>query len=266
MSAPTEDKTMSFWDHLDELRRRIISMALAFAVGGGVSWYYRERILEWISYPFIQAWKSGHLKGEAQLHFAAPAALFMAYVKLAVLGGFVLALPFILYQVWAFVAPGLYAREKRFAVPFVLASTGLFAVGGLFGFTVAFPVAFRYLLGLSGPVGDAFAVTPTVMVSDYLDFVTHLLLVFGIVFELPVLVFFLSIAGVVTHRHMLRFARYFVVLAFVVGAIFSPPDIASQLLVAVPLCLLYGLSIGIAYLFGRERKPSQARDDQGPAG
>ena len=138
MSAPTADKTMSFWDHLDELRRRIIAVALAFAAGAGVSWYYRERILEWVSYPFIQAWKSGHLKGEPQLHFAAPAALFMAYMKLALLGGFVLALPFILYQVWAFVAPGLYAREKRFAVPFVLASTALFAVGGLFGFTIAF--------------------------------------------------------------------------------------------------------------------------------
>jgi len=266
MSASTNDKTMSFWEHLDELRRRIIAMALAFATGAGVSWYYRETILEWISYPFIQAWKNGHLKGQAQLHFAAPAALFMAYIKLALLGGFVLALPFILYHLWAFVAPGLYAREKRFAVPFVLASTGLFAMGGLFGFTVAFPVAFRYLLGLSGPVGNTFAVTPTVMVSDYLDFVTHLLVVFGVVFELPVLVFFLSIAGVVTHRHMLKFARYFIVLAFVIGAIFSPPDIASQLLVAVPLCLLYGVSIGIAYVFGRERKTGPSPGGQSPAG
>ncbi len=251
-----DQKTMSFWEHLDELRRRIILSASAFALGAGVSWYYRERILEWISYPFVQAWKSGHLGGRASLHFAAPAALFMAYVKLALLGGFVLALPFMLYQLWAFVAPGLYAREKRFALPFVLASTGLFALGGLFGFTVAFPVAFRYLLGLSGPVGDTFAVTPTVMVSDYLDFVTHLLLVFGVVFELPVLAFFLSVAGIVTHRHLLRFARYFVVVAFVLGAIFSPPDIASQLLVAVPLCLLYGVSVGIAYVFGRPRRPS----------
>ena len=190
----------------------------------------------------------------------------MAYIKLAMLGGFVLALPFMLYQVWAFVAPGLYAREKRLAVPFVLASTGLFAVGGLFGFTVAFPVAFRYLLGLSGPVSDTFAVTPTVMVSDYLDFVTHLLVVFGVVFELPVLVFFLSIAGVITHRHMLKFARYFIVLAFIIGAIFSPPDIASQLLVAVPLCLLYGLSIGIAYLFGRERRTDSSPGGPSPAG
>jgi sec-independent protein translocase protein TatC len=264
MSAPNQQKTMSFWEHLDELRRRLILMALAFAAGAGVSWYFRERILAWISYPFIQAWNAGHLAGRAQLHFAAPAALFMAYVKLALLGGFVLALPFMLYQAWAFVAPGLYAREKRFGVPFVLASTGLFALGGLFGFTIAFPVAFRYLLGLSGPVGDAFAVTPTVMVSDYLDFVTHLLLVFGLVFELPVLVFFLSIAGVVTHRHLIRFARYFVVLAFVLGAIFSPPDIASQLLVAVPLCLLYGVSIGIAYVFGK--KPRDPPEDQSPAG
>ncbi len=264
MSAASDEKTMSFWDHLDELRRRIIVMALAFLVGSGISWYHRERILEWISYPFVQAWKSGHVPGRAALHFAAPAALFMAYVKLALLGGFVLALPFMLHQLWAFVAPGLYAREKRFALPFVLASTGLFALGGLFGFTVAFPVAFRYLLGLSGPVGDTFAVTPTVMVSDYLDFVTHLLLVFGLVFELPVLVFFLSVAGLVTHRHMLRFARYFVVVAFVLGAIFSPPDIASQLLVAVPLCLLYGVSIGIAYLFGRPRPPKAT--PEGPAG
>jgi sec-independent protein translocase protein TatC len=178
----------------------------------------------------------------------------------------VLALPFILYQVWAFVAPGLYAREKRFAVPFVLASTALFAVGGLFGFTIAFPTAFTFLLGLSSPSGGALAVTPTVMVGDYLDFVTYLLLIFGIIFELPVLVFFLSIAGVLTHRHMVKFARYFVVLAFIIGAIFSPPDIASQLLVAVPLCVLYGLSIGIAYVFGRERRKGPSPDEGSPAG
>jgi sec-independent protein translocase protein TatC len=266
MTPADGDKTMSFWEHLDELRSRMIRMVLAFTAGAGVSWAYREQILAWVSYPFVQAWKSGRLGAQASLHFAAPADLFMAYLKLSLLGGFVLALPLILQQVWAFVAPGLYAREKRYAVPFVLTSTLLFAVGGGFGFMVAFPVAFTYLLGLSGPVSEGFAVIPTVMVTDYLDFVVRLLLVFGAIFELPVLVFFLALAGLVTHQDLLRFWRYFVVIAFVFGAIFSPPDIASQLLVAVPLCLLYGVSIGVAYVFGRERQPPRAPQPPTPAG
>jgi sec-independent protein translocase protein TatC len=245
--------TMTFWEHLDELRMRLIKAAIAFLVGSTVAWFFRERLLELLTAPFLGAWKTGAIPGAAALHFPAPASLFFAYVKLSVLGGLLMALPIILYQLWAFIAPGLYAREKKLALPFVFFSCLLFAAGGYFGWRVAFPAAFQWLLEFSGPVGGL-EVKPTVMIEDYLDLVTRMLLAFGIAFELPMLVFFLSVAGIVTHRHLIRFARYFVVIAFVVGAFLTPPDVISQLLLAGPLIVLYGLSVGIAYVFGRQRK------------
>jgi sec-independent protein translocase protein TatC len=254
MTNPTE-QPMTFWEHLAELRRRIVWMAAAFLAGAGLSWGYREKLLSWVTRPFVSAWKQQHLAGEVSLHFQAPAALFFSYVKLAILAGLIVAFPVILYQVWAFVAPGLYAREKRLAVPFVFSSFALFTTGGYFGFRIAFPVAFQYLLGFSGPVGNSgFSVTPTVMIDQYLDFVTQMLIAFGLVFELPVLAFFLSVAGIITHRHLIRFARYFVVVAFIIAAVVTPPDPVSQLLLAIPLCALYGLSIVVAWLFGRKRR------------
>jgi sec-independent protein translocase protein TatC len=261
MSADPNAATMTFWEHLEELRWRLIKMGGAFLLGAGVAWTYREQLLLVLTQPFITAWNAGVHDEKAALYFPAPAALFTAYIKLALLGGLVLALPLILYQVWAFVAPGLYSREKRFAVPFVVSSCSLFAGGGYFGWRVAFPIAFGYLLGLSGPVGPSFEVKLTVMVGEYLDFVAHMLVAFGIAFELPVFVFFLSIAGIVNHRHLIRFARYFVVLAFVIGAIFTPPDLTSQFLLAVPLCILYAISIGIAWIFGKPRRDPESHSD-----
>ena len=248
---------MTFWEHLAELRSRIVRMALAFAVGAAAAWFYREPLLLWLTRPFVEGWDSGQVRGAASLHFATPAALFLSYIKLALLGGLVLALPAILYQIWMFVAPGLYASEKRYAIPFVLVSCALFVAGGYFGWKVAFPIAFRYLLSFSGPVGgQGFTVTPTVMIGEYIEFIIRMLLAFGATFELPVVVFFLSVAGILTHRHLIKFARYFVVVAFVVAAIITPPDVTSQFLLAVPLCVLYTVSIGIAYLVGKRRKPA----------
>jgi sec-independent protein translocase protein TatC len=171
----------------------------------------------------------------------------------------VLSLPIMLYQLWSFIAPGLYSREKRLAVPFVGSSCLLFAAGGYFCWRLVFPMAFQYLLGFAGPVGPL-QVTPTVMIDEYIDFCMRMLIAFGVVFELPVLVTFLSLAGLVTHRHLIRFARYFVVIAFVIAAVITPPDIVSQFLLAIPLCLLYAISIGIAWLFtrGREKKAQSA--------
>lgn len=258
MSDELEAGTMTFWEHLEELRFRIIKAMLAFGVGTGLAWLFREQLLLWLTAPFIEAWTEAQVGGKAALHFPAPASLFIAYVKLALLAGFVFSLPVILYQLWAFIAPGLYSRERRYAMPFVVSSCALFAVGGWFGWRFAFPVAFRYLLGFSGPVGGStdFQVMPTVMIGDYIELVTQMLLAFGSVFELPIVVFFLSVAGVVNHTHLIKFARYFIVIAFTVAAILTPPDITSQFMLAIPLCLLYGLSIGIAYLFGKKCKPA----------
>lgn len=250
-----EPGTMTFWEHLEELRARIVKMLLAFAIGAAIAWVYREELLLLVTQPFLDAWAKSELSTKASLHFPAPTSLFVAYLKLAFLGGGVLAFPLVLWQVWAFVAPGLYDKEKRLAAPFVLASCALFAAGGLFGFRLAFPLAFQFLLGMGGPVADStFEVTPTVMIQDYLDFVLQMLVAFGISFELPVLIFFLALAGVVDHVKLIRFFRYFVVVAFVVSAVVTPPDVTSQLLLAIPLCLLYVLGIGVAWLVGRSRR------------
>lgn len=257
VSDDPEEQTMTFWEHLEELRSRIVKALLAGLIGSGICWYYREKLLVWLTKPFLDAWQhSGNLGGKAaSLHFPAPASLFIAYIKIAVIGGVLMALPVILYQLWAFIAPGLYSKEKRLAVPFVVASCGLFAGGSYFGWKLVFPLAFKYLLGFSGPVGtEGMEVTPTVMIEDYIDFVSRLLLAFGAVFELPVLIFFLSIAGVVNHIQLWKFFRYFIVIAFVLAAVITPPDVTSQILLAVPLILLYLVSIGIAWLVVRSKR------------
>jgi sec-independent protein translocase protein TatC len=262
MSDDPEQHTMSFWEHLEELRTRLIRSLIAFVIGVGVCWYYREKLLVWLTKPFIDAWAKGKIEGSAALHFPAPAALFIAYIKIALVGGLVAALPIILYQLWSFVAPGLYKRERRLALPFVFSSCALFAGGGYFGWRVAFPIAFQYLLGFSGPIGGAgFEVKPTVMVGDYIEFVSRMLLAFGAVFELPVLIFFLSVAGVVTHVQLWKFFRFFVVVSFVVAAVITPPDITSQFLLAVPLNALYLISIGIAWIVDLRRDKAQAASD-----
>jgi len=251
---------MTIWEHLEELRSRIVKMMLAFLVGAGLAWWQKEYLLDLLTQPFVTGWKAGaNVAGKPELVFLSPAALFIAYVRLSAIAGIVLALPIMLWQVWAFVAPGLYSREKRLALPFVLSSCGLFAGGGYFGWKVAFPIAFRFFLGMAGPIGKTLEVKPTVTVSDYLDFVTNMLLAFGLMAELPVLVFFLSVAGLVTHKHLIKFFRYFIVIAFVVAAVVTPPDPLSQLLLACPLVLLYVVSIGVAYVFSRRPKEGDAK-------
>jgi sec-independent protein translocase protein TatC len=262
MSSSTNDELqMTFWEHLEELRSRIFKALIAFAVGAGFAWFFREKVLIWLTTPFVNAWTQSIADQRPALHFPAPAALFIAYLRLSLISGFIFALPVIFYQLWAFVAPGLYARERKFAIPFVVSSTLLFVGGGYFGWRFAFPVAFKYLLDFSGSLKSesiAIAIEPTVMIGDYIDFISRMLFAFGAVFELPVLVFFLSVAGVIDHTHLIKFSRYFVVLSFFIAAIITPPDIMSQFLLAIPLCLLYVLSIGIAWLMGKKKAAPSA--------
>jgi sec-independent protein translocase protein TatC len=259
-----EQHQMTIWEHLEELRSRIIKMMIAFLIGAVVAWWHKEDLLDLLTRPFVIAWEATNVPGKPALVFLSPAALFLAYVRLSAVAGLVAAMPIMLYQVWAFVAPGLYSREKRLAMPFVVSSCGLFAGGGYFGWKVAFPIAFQFLLGISGPIGKALVVTPTVTIGDYLDFMTNMLLAFGLMAELPVLSFFLSVAGIITHKHLIKFFRYFIVLAFVIAAVVTPPDPLSQLLLAVPLVFLYVISIGVAFAFSRRPKDDEslrAHDD-----
>ncbi|WP_437767385.1 twin-arginine translocase subunit TatC [Sorangium sp. So ce281] len=255
---PGEDKPMSFWEHLDELRKRLVRSILVFFAACIVGWEVREELLHFLTVPFVQAWREQSLAGNPSLHFGAPAAAFVAYFKLSMIGGAAMASPFIFYQLWSFVAPGLYAKEKRYVIPFVLFSTILFVGGGWFGWRAAFPISFGYFLSLAGTVGgDGVTITPTVMMGDYLDFVAQLLLGFGIIFEIPLIVLFLSIAGIVNYIQLILFGRWFVFGAFILAAVLTPPDITSQLVMAVPMCLLYVLSIGLAYVFGKPPTDAQ---------
>lgn len=249
---------MTIWEHLEELRSRIVKMMLAFLLGAGLAWWKKEDLLRLLTEPYV-------IGGGKALYFPAPAALFIEYVRLSAIAGVIFALPIMLYQIWAFVAPGLYSREKRLAIPFVVSSCALFAAGGYFGWRFAFPVAFKFLLSFEGQLSPQMKVQDNVMVGEYLSFVTHLLLAFGLMAELPILAFFLSVAGIVTHKHLIKFFRYFIVLAFVVAAVLTPPDPISQLMLAIPLILLYVVSIGVAYVFSRRPKEEAESESENAA-
>jgi sec-independent protein translocase protein TatC len=251
---PEEDeggKPMSFWEHLEELRVRLIRAVAALFIGCIVAWEFHGRLLKALETPFALAWHAAGLPGEADLHQSAPASGFTAYMKLSLIGGAAFAAPVIFYQLWAFVAPGLYAKEKKYVLPFVSLSTLLFVGGGWFGWRVAVPLSFRFFLGLAHDTSANVNITPTFMVGEYIDFCLQVMLGFGAAFELPMLLLFLSIAGVVNHLTLLRYGRWFIFLSFVVAAIITPPDAVSMLVMAIPLCVLYGVSIVLVYIFGK---------------
>jgi sec-independent protein translocase protein TatC len=253
MQSPPTDKSMTFWEHLDELRLRIRRALIGFVLCAVAAWYAREHVLTLLVYPFRRAWVQQNIPGVPELHFAAPSDAFMAYVHQSMIAGAVVAGPYIFWQLWAFIAPGLYKKEKKTGLLFVFCSTLLFAGGGLFAWYVAFPIAFSYFLSLSGDLGaHGVAITPTVMMTDYLDFVGRLLLAFGVIFEIPVVSLFLSAVGLINYKQMWRFGKWFVLIAFTFGAVLTPPDVTSQLVMAIPMCLLYLVSIGLAYVFGRK--------------
>jgi sec-independent protein translocase protein TatC len=254
---------MTIWEHLDELRSRLIKAILAYVGGATGAWSYREPILAWLWKPFADSWRAAGIKGDPALNFAAPSDIFKAYFKLSLMGGLLISAPVIFYQLWAYIAPGLYKKEKRLVIPFVFFSTLLFVGGGLFGWRVAFPITFQYFLGLVGNDPTVIDIRPVVMMPEYLDFVSQMLLAFGIVFELPLFILFLSIVGIVNYLQLLRFSRWFVLVAFTIGAIVTPPDMSSQIAMSVPLVLLYFVSIGLAYLFGK--RPSKEQLDRAKA-
>lgn len=254
--TPESDVKMTIWEHLDELRKRLIRSALAVAITTGVAWAFKERILGWLITPYEVAWKERGLPGAPDLQGLSPAHIFMGYLELAITAGLITSAPVIFYQLWAFVSPGLYRKEKRLVVPFVLFSTALFLSGVAFAYYVAFPFTFRYFFSLLGPIGNSGAVlTQHSTMEYYLDFTTQMLLAFGVVFELPLFIMFLALAGIVTPRQLLRFGRWAVLLSFIVGAIATPgPEITSQLAVSGALVILYFISVGLSFLVARKKK------------
>jgi sec-independent protein translocase protein TatC len=245
-----DETRLPITDHLAELRTRIIRILLAWLVGAVAAWSYSDEIFRLLLAPAVNALG----KGQA-LQAIAPAEIFFSYVKCALLAGFLFALPVIFWQVWAFVAPGLYASEKNAIVPFVIISTGLFIGGAVFGYTEIFPVMFTFFTSY-----DTDWVKSAWTMHEVFKLTTSMFLAFGIAFELPVLVFFLAVAGIVDAPTLFRGTRYAVLLIFIAAAIITPsPDWVSQTLLGVPMVILYLIGVGVAYFFGprREKAASQ---------
>jgi sec-independent protein translocase protein TatC len=251
---PEDDVEMSFLEHLGELRNRLVRAMWGILPGIALSWAFKERILDFLTRPLVHAWIHRGF-GEPQLHFANPIDPFVAYVQLAVICGLIFGSPWALYQLWLFVAPGLYRSERRYAIPFTLASAVFFIGGAFFGYAAILAPAFDTLLSFAGMLPDSMLrVQPTIMLAEYLDFSTRLLLAFGITFEIPVVITFLAIAGVVDWRQLLRFFRWWVVISAVISAVLTPGgDIGMQMMMLVPLVVLYLLSVLLAWLFGPKR-------------
>jgi len=258
------DARMPLTAHLEELRSRLLRSLLAIAVGFSLSYAFAERLFEFLTRPLLGLNQAGPDAVPVNLIGTGIAEAFFTKLKVAFLAGIFLASPVILYQLWRFVAPGLYDTEKRYARPFVFFGTAFFLSGAAFCYQVVMPVGYRFLIEQYGTIG----INPEIRISEYLTFTARMLLAFGVTFELPVFTFFLARIGVVTHQMMIGYARYAVLIIFVVAAVLTPgPDVASQLLMAAPLLVLYVLSIGVAYVFGtRPAAAAEAEPEPGGTG
>jgi sec-independent protein translocase protein TatC len=245
-----DDSPRPLTEHLEELRRRLFFVLGTWAVCAGIAGARSKDAFELLTLPAVRAVRA---KGHTLIAIAPPE-LFFTYVKTAVLVGFLVSIPVTLYHAWAFVAPGLYRNERRFALPFVTTTTLLFFAGCVFGYLVAFPFVFEYFLKLEA----SYVITSWTM-QNVFGFMARLYLAFGIAFELPVVILLLSIAGIVTPRMLSRGRPYAVIAMFALGAILTPPDVVSQILLAVPLLLLYESGIWISYLVTGRRRSSAGR-------
>ena len=241
----TED---TFISHLIELRDRLLRMLIAVGVVFAILFPFASELYDLLAYPMMRALPEG-----SKMIATGVVAPFLIPVKVAAMVAFAVALPYVLYQVWAFVAPGLYAHERRLVVPLVFASTVLFFVGVAFCYFFVFGVVFDFVYKIAP---KSISVAPDI--ENYLNFVITLFLAFGVTFEVPIAVLILVRMGAVTIEQLTNIRPYFIVGSFVIAAIVTPPDVLSQLLLAVPMCVLYEVGIIAARLFGRSR---QSGDD-----
>ena len=223
--------------HIQDLRKCLIRITLALLVTFIASFYFWELILDWMVAPLSYALP----KGRESVIFTQVGEAFFTAIKVAFFSGFIFALPIIFWQIWIFVAPGLYDNEKKLVLPFVIFGTFFFLCGCAFAYYIAFPIGFDYLINFGSQL---FTALPSI--GDYVSFFAKLMVGFGISFELPVVTFFLAKIGLVTDRTLKEYFKYAIVFIFILAAILTPPDVLSQFLMAIPLVLLYGLSIVIA--------------------
>jgi sec-independent protein translocase protein TatC len=248
--SAADDGRMSLIEHLTELRARLIRAAIAIAVGFFLAYAFADQIFAALTWPIREV---SH--GKLLLIGTGVGEAFFTKVKVALIAGVFVASPAVFYEVWKFIAPGLYETERRTALPFVVSATVFFAIGGYFCWAVVFKFGYAFFLSEYASIG----VTPTIRISEYLAFSARLLLAFGITFEMPIFAYFFTRLGLIDHRQLIHASRYAVVVIFVVAGMLTPPDAVSMVLLAIPLLGLYAVSIGVSYLFRiREQVKSAA--------
>jgi sec-independent protein translocase protein TatC len=241
-----EDEKIPFTAHLEELRDRLIVCFIAIAVGFVICYGFKERLFDILAYPLISVLEPGD-----KLVFTGLPEAFFTYLKVAFFAGTLLAAPVLFYEFWIFIAPGLYANEKRALIPIVLLSSFFFIGGALFGYFVVFPIGFKFLIGFTTET-----IKPLPAMCEYLSFSSKLLLAFGLVFELPLVITLLARMGLVTVAFLKKNRKYAILLFFAAAAILTPPDVVTQVMMAIPMMLLYELSIFGARIFGKKDEKS----------
>jgi sec-independent protein translocase protein TatC len=253
------DKKLPLTAHLEELRKRLIYSFLAIGVAFGICYAFIREIVEFLMAPLVHVLPKG-----SSLVFTAVPEAFFTYLKAAFLAGIFFASPFVLYQIWAFVSPGLYEREKKHVLPYLFISTSFFLIGAIFCYYIFFPVIFRFFLSFASE-----EIRPLPAIKEYLTFTIKLLLAFGLLFQWPALVFFLARMGVITGKVLAQNRKYAILAIFVAAAILTPPDLISQLFLAGPLLVMYEGSIWMAKLISRKKKeqiePSPGESPEEPA-
>jgi sec-independent protein translocase protein TatC len=255
----SEKETLSFFEHLGELRKKIFISLISLFIAFFVSFYYSEYIFEFLMFP-VRYHLTFSIKNmnmhfvyqdilqNTKLIFLSPAEGFWINMKVALVAALILTLPIIFQQLWSFVSPGLHKNEKKYVVPFVIIATGLFLIGSAFCFFIVLPYALRFLLTYK--IGDY--MMPMLSVGRYADFCIKFILAFGFVFELPIIILFFTRMGFVTPDTLAKKRKYAIVLAFIVAAILTPtPDVFNQTLMAVPMILLYEVGIIVSRIFAK---------------
>jgi len=246
-----EEDKLPFTGHLEELRRRLIICFIAVGVAFAGCYLFKERLFSILMDPLVRVMEPGQ-----NLVFTGLPEAFFTYLKVSFLAAIMAASPVILYQFWLFVAPGLYDKEKRLLIPIVVLSSIFFVGGALFGYFVVFPYGFKFFLGFATEI-----IRPLPSMKEYLSFSSKLLIAFGLVFELPLIITFLAKLGIVTVPFLKKNRKYALLLFFVGAAILTPPDVVTQVMMAMPLMVLYEVSIIGARIFGRKPLDLEEEED-----
>ena len=246
-SEEDEDSRMPFLAHLEELRSCLVRSAIAVGVCFLGTYIFKEELYQGLARPLKAA-----MPPDAKLIYTAPAEAFFTYLKIALLAAIVVACPVIFHQFWRFIAPGLYDHERKAVWPFVLVSSVLFIVGAVFCYMMVFPYAFQFFMSFA--TDD---IVPMLSLKSYLSFSATLLFAFGVIFEMPLVLVFLGRIGVVSAKGLKKNRKYAILIMFVAGAMFTPPDVVTQVMMAVPLIILYEISIWM--VVATEKKKAERR-------